>query len=246
LPLASAYHRPHSLDEARSLLSEDNRVALAGGTIVNADREHTGIEVVDLQGLGLKGVSIGGGRITIEAMVTLAELSDGDLTAETLSGPLGDGLRAIARAELPSTLRTRATVGGTVAAMESESLLAAALLACDGQATLADGTTTPLADLFGSGLPPAALITSISIAGEGYLATAVTGRTPADTPIVAAVAHRLGDATTVALTGVSATPVLVDPASPADGLEPPDDFRGSADYRRQLAVTLTRRALEAL
>lgn len=241
MPLASAYHRPHSIEEAVTLLTGHNRVALAGGTIVNADREHAGIEVVDLQALRLAGVSSDGTRVIIGAMTSLAALADSD--------QLGDDLRAIARAELPSTLRTRATVGGTVAAMQSESVLAAALLAADGQAEVIGGAgaaTLPLADLYRRGLAPGRLITSVDIAAGARLAVAGTGRTPADTPIVAAVAHRLGSTTTVALTGVADTPILIDPAEPARGLEPPDDFRASAGYRRHLAAIVTRRALEAL
>ena len=242
MPLASAYYRPHSINEAVTLLADKNRVALAGGTIVNADRTHAGIELVDLQALGLSGISAEAGRVAVGAMTTLSALADADL----ISGEL----QAIARAELPSTLRTRATVGGTVAAMRSDSVLAAALLASDGRATVVDSageaTAVTLADLFSMGPRPQRLITAVEIAAGGTLALASTGRTPADVPIVAAVAHRLNGTTTVALTGVAATPVIVDPENPTVGLEPPGDFRGSSHYRRQLAATLTRRALEVL
>ena len=93
-------------------------------------------------------------------------------------------------------------------------------------------------------------------------------RTPADEPIVAAVAAVRMDGPTVkearvALTGVWPDPVQL--AGPADELcggpldrsciaavaeaieeavDPPDDFRGGAAYRRDMAGVMARRALE--
>ena len=72
-------------------------------------------------------------------------------------------------------------------------------------------------------------------------------RTPADAPIVAAVARRTPDQQTLlALCGVAQTPVLVDPDDVADSIDPPGDFRGSAEYRRAMALTLTQRVLEEI
>ena len=50
----------------------------------------------------------------------------------------------------------------------------------------------------------------------------------------------------VALVGVAATPVLVLADAPTEKLTPPDDFRGSATYRTELATVLARRVVEAL
>ena len=49
----------------------------------------------------------------------------------------------------------------------------------------------------------------------------------------------------LALTGVSAVPIAIDPGA-LDTLNPFGDFRGTADYRIQLASTLARRAIEGL
>ncbi len=83
------------------------------------------------------------------------------------------------------------------------------------------------------------------VAPGGETAWAGTGRTPVDTPIVAAYARVHDGETSLALTGVAATPLLVDPADVA-ALAPPADFRGSSEYRRSLAVVLTRRVLDSL
>ncbi len=90
------------------------------------------------------------------------------------------------------------------------------------------------------------LVTSVSVAVDGQGAIAATGRTPADVPIVAAVARRTGDDIRLALTGVGPYPLLVDAADPTAGLEPPGDFRGSADYRTHLAGVLSARVIEEL
>jgi CO/xanthine dehydrogenase FAD-binding subunit len=47
----------------------------------------------------------------------------------------------------------------------------------------------------------------------------------------------------LAASGVAAVPVVVDDPG---ALQPPGDFRGSADYRRSLATTLTARVRTAL
>jgi CO/xanthine dehydrogenase FAD-binding subunit len=90
------------------------------------------------------------------------------------------------------------------------------------------------------------IITSISIAVDGDVAAERAGRTPADTPIVLAVGRRLGSgAIRLVLTGVASTPVLVEPEA-IGALDPPADFRGSAEYRRQLAAVLAERVLARL
>lgn len=242
MPLVAGYHRPTTLDEAIELLADPNRVILAGGTSLNADREHSDLEAVDLQALGLDTIEAeaegeaAGDRLRIGSMATLAVVAADERIPEAL--------RRLAAAEQPSTLRTVATLGGVVAAGESESLLLAALLVHDTTVELAGGPATPLAELLADGLAPHSIITGITIATGGVVGHVGTARTPADRPIVAAVARRVGDTVTLALTGVAPTPVLVDAASPTEGLEPPDDFRGSSVYRMHLAATLAERALE--
>ncbi len=83
------------------------------------------------------------------------------------------------------------------------------------------------------------------MATTGRTATARTGRTPADVPIVAAVGRHNGDTLLLALTGVASTPRLVDQTD-IEALEPPADFRGSAEYRRHLAAVLIRRVVDDL
>ncbi|RMH82783.1 MAG: hypothetical protein D6683_02700 [Actinomyces sp.] len=147
---------------------------------------------------------------------------------------------------MPSTLRTLATIGGTVAAGGPDSVLLAVLLVADARVELARGGTPTLDELLDTGVPDGDLVCAVTVDTDGEVATAATGRTPADVPIVAAVARTAPDGRRLALTGVAARVLRVDPDDPTAGLDPPGDFRGSGAYRRHLAATLARRALEGL
>lgn len=239
MPLVRAYHRPDTIDDALALLAEvPERVILGGGTAVNADRSPGDIEVVDLQALGLSGVATDGDRVRIGAATTLHTLSRSDQAPQLL--------RMLARAEEPSTMRTISTVGGSVASRSWESVLLAGLLVHDAQVELAGAPAQPLADLLAGGVPTGAIITAVTVQAGGETAHAATGRTPADTPIVAAVGRATEAGVVVALTGVAAAPIVVNPSNPAAGLQPPEDFRGSAAYRTELAAVLSARVVEEL
>ena len=240
MPLVAAYHRPSTLDEALDLLSSPERVALGGGTTLNADRAPSDLEAVDLQSLGLDAIApTAGGWVRIGATATLDAVRRCEL--------LPDSLRELARAEQPSTLRTLATVGGLIAKGSGESLLLAGLLAHDSRVELAGpASECSLAELLAGGLPEGSLITAVAVVTSGRTATARTGRTPADVPIVAAYGRRIEGFVAMALTGVADHPVLVDVYDPTAGLEPAGDFRGSRQYRLHLAGTLTARVMQEL
>ena len=238
-----AYHRPDSVDAALDLLArvDVNSKVLAGGTqLIGRNIDHDPFEVVDLQNAGLARVDLGEARAVIGATVTLAEMS--------AAAGLPDVLRDAARRELPSTLRTLATLGGVLVGGEAESEFLATLLAHDPIVEIhgPEGRRElPLPQLW---IEPfhldGRLITGVSIATDGTSRADRTARTPADRPIVAVVGRRGVDGRLrLACSGVAAHPVLVDDPMT---LRPPADFRGSSEYRRQLAITLSRRVAEAL
>tara|TARA_B100000029_G_scaffold267769_1_gene263395 strand:- start:5368 stop:6105 length:738 start_codon:yes stop_codon:yes gene_type:complete len=241
VPRAIAYYRPDSVEDAVALLQEPSHRPLAGGTILNGDDDPTPIAMVDLQGCSLDGISDTGDSLRMGAMTTLQDL--------VYDERVPTGLSEAARAELPSTLRTLATVGGTVATGNADSVLLAALLVHEARIELLgpDGhETTPLEDILTSGLAAGHVVTAVEVDPSGGCARHSTARTPSDTPIVSATARVANDGLRLALTGVADHPVLVDPADPTAGLDPIGDFRGSADYRRKLAEVLAGRALLAL
>jgi CO/xanthine dehydrogenase FAD-binding subunit len=155
----------------------------------------------------------------------------------------------LAHREGPNTLRNASTIGGTVAAADPESELLAGLLVHDANVTLvspAGVTEVALADLLASReLLAGAIITAVSATIGGETASARTGRTPADSSIVAAAGRIVPDGLRIALTGVAATPVLIDPNNLA-ALDPSGDFRGTAAYRKELAKVLTERVVAQL
>ena len=244
MPTIRAYHRPGSIEEALALVShaDVDATLLAGGTVLNGLPDETPIDVVDLQALGLDQLAAAGDRLEIGAMVRLQSLADSDL----VPAPLRD----LARREAPSTLRLAATVGGTVAAADSESELLAGLLAYEATVSVIHAIGSDdaaieelLADRNRLGL---GIITSVSIDPAGDAVADRTGRTPADRPIVMVVGRRTAAGEVrLAATGVGAAPQLIDPAD-LEALEPPGDFRGSPGYRRELARVLTGRVLARL
>ena len=237
MPSVLAYHRPTSLDEAVDLLSDSNRWALAGGTVVVPEARKNkaeGVEVVDLQALGLGAVDQIGSELNLGAMVRLGDLEADDRTPALI--------KEAAHRELPSALRNQATVGGTIASADPDSLLIAALLVHEAKLEVHQQPSVSLADYLAGNRQ--GLIVAVAIETEGVGSMATTGRTPSDIPIVAAVARSANSGTHLALTGVAATPIAVDPESPTAALSPPGDFRGSSEYRTHLASVLSSRALQ--
>lgn len=247
MAILKEYHKPTSVPEALALLARTdvNLVPLAGGTrLVGALETRTapGVDgVVDLGGLPLHHIRAavvdGVPYLSIGALATLTAVCE-----HGGAGALAGGLLVqAAQGEGPVNLRNQATVGGVIAAAEPDSEFYAALLALGARVvtvSTAGETVTPLAELAAiDGLVTAVLLDEAVETG----AIARVARTPADRPIVAAVAVRHGASTSVALCGVAARPVL-------DGapLDPPDDYKGSATYRRSMVTVLTERSLAML
>ncbi|MDT8306173.1 MAG: FAD binding domain-containing protein [Anaerolineae bacterium] len=239
-----AYHRPQTIAEALQLLTRDGvRTALvAGGTsLVPTLGEKEIDEIVDLQALGLDGIEDHGGRLHLGALLPLQTLVDDDRVPVLIrEGAFRAG---------PNTFRHQATLGGTIAGRHWECELLAALLVHDAALTIettAGAQTLSLADFLGQEDTPAGIIAGITIATGGRTGHARVARTPLDTAIVAAHARRDANGTVrLALTGVGTTPSLIDPGE-LDALDPPGDFRGSSDYRKEMAAILARRALAQL
>lgn len=240
MTLLHEYHCPASLTEAlRLITAPDRRLRpLAGGSTLVGDLETRAAQeidgVVDLRNLDLDFVNPEDGHVHVGAMTTLTTLATHPLTRDLAGGLLA---RA-ARGEGPINLRNMATVGGIVAAAALDSEVYAALLALDAAVvcfTDAGEVVTRLAEV----REIDGIITGVHIpvrAAHGGLAR--VARTPSDRPIVAVVAVHDDAGTRTALCGVAPRPVL-------DGapLDPPHDFKGSADYRLALADILRARAI---
>ena len=247
MPQLTAYHRPATVDEALRLLARPgvNTVILGGGTHLVPRLPEAVNEAVDLQAVpGLNTITHQGRHITLGAMVRLQTIVD-----DPQVPPL---VREAARREGPNTMRHAATVGGVIAGPDKESEFLAALLVFEAQIHIQTGSGTKVTPVenflrdvtagLGGGL-----ITAVTLAVTGQTAADRVARTPADKPIVAALARRTPEGKLfLALCGVDTAPVLVDPANVKAGIKPPDDFRGSREYRRQMAAVLAKRVINAV
>ena len=241
MAMIRAYHRPTTLQEALDLVARPGTVPLGGGTVLNGLPDDPPEEVVDLQALELDATSLDGAMLTLGAMATLRDLVDHDATPVLL--------RDLAQREAPNTIRNAATIGGTVGAAGSESGFLAGLLASSAVVAIAqaDGTKeVALSDLLADRLNAGSIITSVRVGLGGKAAFEFTARTPADIPIVLVAGTRSEEGTVVLVaTGVAPEPVVFD-LDQVDALEPPPDFRGSAEYRRHLATVLGGRVVARL
>jgi CO/xanthine dehydrogenase FAD-binding subunit len=238
-----AYHRPETIAEALELLNRSGvRTALlGGGTTIVAELAEQGIEeVVDLQDVGPAHVEPRGDRLALGAFLRLQALVDDERVPSLI--------RDAAFREGPNTFRNQSTLGGVIASRHWESELLAALLVHDASLTVEATRGAQIISLadFLAGPAPSGIIAEVTVETGGVTGQARVGRTPLDTAIVAALARRdEGGAVRLALTGAGTTPSLVDPDK-LDTLTPPGDFRGSSDYRKEIAAILSRRALAEL
>jgi CO/xanthine dehydrogenase FAD-binding subunit len=242
MAILAEYHKPRSVAEAVRLLQRTDvklRPLAGGSQLVGAleTRALPGVDgVVDLAGLALNQIKATGDLLHIGAMATLSDVSNHPVAGEVAGGIL----RRTAAYEGPVNLRNAASVGGVVAAAESDSEFYAALLALDASVIISDDeheTVTALADFT---IPSShhlivAVTLPVRALSSGHARIA---RTPSDRCIVAAVAVIGSGAERVALCGVGDRPLLA-----GGPLTPPDNWKGSAEYRLAMTTVVQARAL---
>jgi carbon-monoxide dehydrogenase medium subunit len=267
MPRISQYHRPETLDDALALLRRDKTtVPLAGGTSLLPSRDPHVQTVVDLKALGLDELSFEGFHLQIGAMVPLQRLVESPAVggflaaAARLEGPIT--YRSAA------TVGGIIATGDPL----SHLLIALLVLDAQIHLRLPDPATVSLdrildapSKFLDGGLITG--VTALSADGAPGVAMQRVARTPRDKPIVAVAVRvtREGDlcgGVRIALAGVADRPIcayeaedrlkgqifdkgLVDVAvsNLLEHLNPPSDFKGSSEYRREMAAVLTRRAL---
>ncbi|GMG82785.1 FAD binding domain-containing protein [Paralimibaculum aggregatum] len=252
-------------EAARALAAAQDARYLGGGTLVMravnyGDQSFRRILRATDPALGR--IAAQGGRISVGAGVTMAEITE--------SRELGF-LAPAARAVGGPAIRSMATVGGNLFAAHPYGDLAAALLALDGRAVLADGREQALDELFaarGRGQQP--LVTAVTIARPergAFRFRKVSRVKPKGVSVmsIAAWLPRSGGriaGARVAYGAMGPTPrrvprveqalegrtldaagVQAAVAAAAEGLDPPEDAIASAWYRRAVAPVHLRRLL---
>ena len=246
--MISTYHRPQTLDEALTLLTQPNTVPLGGGTLLSKPTADS-VAVVDLQRLGLDSLRASGNDLVIGATCTLQSLLE---AAETPAA-----LKTALKLEAPLNIRNTATVAGTLVASDGRSPFTAMLLAMDVKLDIRYSTSDSRISNIGEYLltHPSGLITSITIPLNTKTAFEFVSKTPADKPIVgAALAQWNSGRTRLTLCGYGKTPLLAMDGTEADGIQEAaanayheaQDEWASSEYRMDVAATLAKRCLGSL
>ncbi|MBI5352431.1 MAG: FAD binding domain-containing protein [Chloroflexi bacterium] len=251
--MITTYHRPQTLDEALTLLSQPNTFPLGGGTLLSHPTVDS-VSVVDLQHLGLDTLRVKGNELEIGATCTLQSLLESEHCPEAL--------RSAIKLEAPINIRNMATIAGTLVASDGRSPFATALLSMDAKLSIDRGPKTvdgPSSTVYGLGdflpLRPRGLITLITLPLNTKFAFEFVSRTPADKPIIcAALTQWNSGRTRLALGGYDKSPMLAMDGTEAEGLESAarnayheaTDEWASAEYRMDVASVLAKRCLEAL
>ena len=247
--MITTYHRPQTLDEALTLLTQPNTVPLGGGTLLSQPTTDP-VQVVDLQLLGLNSLNKKGNDLEIGATTTLQSLLENDNCSETLKTAI--------KLEAPINIRNSATVAGTLVASDGRSPFATALLSLDAKLEQAISNNSRVeyrTSKIGEFLPLRSvnLITKIIIPLNTKFAFEFVSRTPADKPIICAALTQWGSGRTrLTLGGYGKSPMLAMDGTEAEGLETAaknayheaNDEWASAEYRMDVAVVLAKRCLE--
>jgi carbon-monoxide dehydrogenase medium subunit len=268
IPAPFDYVEADSADAAIAALTEhgDESKLIAGGhSLIPLMRFRLANPsvLIDIGRLSdLSYINDGGDHVAIGALATHRMLETSDLLKT--EAPM---LSHVAAQVGDPSVRHKGTLGGSIAHGDPASDLPAALLAMGGS-VVAKGPggerTIAAADLFTgfleTAVAPDEMITEIRIpkaAGAGWSYQKFNRRAQ-DWAIVGVAAQANGNGTGVALVNMAPTPVLatavqdalssgadIDAAAAvaAQGMEPPEDLNGDAEYRTHLAQVLTKRAL---
>jgi len=253
--MIAAYHRPQQKEEALALLGRKSprTVVLAGGLSVNQASPGDAFEVVDIQALGLGGITSRGNSLILGAAVTLQTLLD--------SSEIFPALQEAVRRQDAYNRRQVATVAGSLLAGDGRSPFAAAFYALDPVLVIEAAGQEPierhLGDIYalGEGELEGKLITACLVPTNLSLAYRAVARTPADRPLVcAAVSQWASGRTRVILGGHGPRPILALDGPTSDGAaraardaySEAEDQWASAEYRAEAAEVLVQRCVNEI
>lgn len=255
------YQKPGSLTDAVAALTGDpDAKALAGGMTyipVLKQRLAKPSAVIDLAGLGLKGISVAGNTVTIGAMTTHATIAaSADIKAKI------PGLQHQASLIGDEAVRHRGTMGGSLANNDPAACYPSAVLALGG--TIKTNKRSIAADdfftgMFSTALEQGEIITSIELPVPEKSAYEKFRNPASRYAIVGVFVAKFANGVRLAITGASQGGVfrhtemekalstnfspdaIAGIKTPADGLN--SDIHASAEYRAHLIGVISKRAV---
>ncbi len=253
------YQRAPAVEQALALLERETieTAPLIPRPRMPDDGFPAAAAVVDLQELPWDYITREPARLRIGGNTRLQTLVENAAVRSVANGVLAEAAALAA----PRTLRNLATLAGALDGVtDGPPELMLALLALGAQATVQGGSAAPVALSDFKPSPKTLLVeVAVDVSVDASAALARVARTRLDLAIVAAVGAVVGQTARVAVAGAGALPFVVEttvddaPAAVIDPLvaavtsraAPVGDYRGSVEYRRQMAEVLARRALEA-
>ncbi|MHB8818938.1 MAG: FAD binding domain-containing protein [Bellilinea sp.] len=246
--MIEAYFRPKDLDEAVEILSrKDGKYLPLGGGVTLSRGSDDPISLVDLQSLGLDGISQEGQFLIIGATAKLQDLAE--------FTTLQPDLKCAILSESNINLRRQATAAGALVTANGRSTFGTVLLALDAVLKWLPGEWEQyLGEYFALRIPPrdARLVTKIQVPLNCEISFEKVARTPEDLPILCiALARWPSGRTRIALGGYGPTPILAfDAPEPGgvedavtDALSRAEDAWASAAYRQDVGAKLIRRMM---
>ncbi len=252
--MITQYHRPQTLEEALRLLAQPRTRPLGGGSWLSR-KTAPDFAVVDVQNLGLDGIASGGRRLEIGAAARLQALLEAAAELPALQKAL--------RLEAPRNLRNMRTLAGALLTADGGSPLAAVMMALDASVRRmvwnapgapAEEETLPVGEVLlerRTSPDRRQLILAFGLPLNVRLGFEYVSRTPSDRPLLCAAAAQWpsgrtrlvmggwGDAPALAMDGPEAAGLS---AAARNACYEAEDSRASAEYRREVAPILARRA----
>lgn len=254
------YHKPSSVADAVAALAggEDAKILAGGQTLLSTMKQHLAAptDLVDLRGLGLGGITAAGGRVTIGATTTHAEVA--------VSGAVPEALAGLAAGIGDPLVRNMGTIGGSLANNDPAADYPAAVLAMG--ATVVTSKREIAADDFFQGLFTTALGEDEIITAVRFPAVERAGHAKFHQPasrfaLVGVFVAKTSGGARVAVTGAGENGVFrhagleaaLSADWSADALEGVQvsteglmtDIHGDAEYRANLIKVMTKRAVAA-
>jgi carbon-monoxide dehydrogenase medium subunit len=247
--------RAGSLDEALEALADPETVPLAGGQSLlplMKLRLARPARLCDIGGLPLRGIGIEDGRARIGALATWDAIAR---APELAAAPGLEAIPECAGRIADLQVRNRGTIGGASAHADPASDMPAVLVALGAELQVrsqARERAVPAEEFFlgpfTTALEPGELLTEVAVPlpEAGARSAYASVEHPASGYALAGACASVGpDRTWVALTGVGGRPSRIEPGRGFEDLEVFGDAYASAGYRRHLAATVVRRAIEA-